>query len=489
MVSPTHHSSLTRQLVVPVVGLLLAAVLANVAFAAWLAARRSTEAVRKQQMQVATALAASRVSLSMPVLDALHRLTGSHFIVWNEASSVRGLSTLTPDSLNLIDNARIASGIAVAAITVGTQRYQIGVVRSQGVRPETVLVLTPRDALVGTTLDAVWPVLAVAAATLAVLIPLGMRTTGTLARRIGSIERHVGRIAEGQFGERLVEARAQHTWPHPEPTDEIGRLVIGVNRMSTMLGELRTSLVAGERQRLLGQLAAGFAHELRNAITGARLAIDLHRRRCPMTASAQEAHTRLLDSPPDESLAVAIRQLGIVEEEVRGLLALGKKTEAKPSVLSVDTLLTEVRDLTSPRCEHAGVQLHCEHPMGLEVFGRHDTLRAAMVNLALNGIDAAGHGGTVWLSGTALLSGAGSQEHVALAVVDTGPGPPEAIREALCDPFVTGKMEGIGLGLTVAKTVAEEHGGTLEWDRVNDRTRFTILLPRSGEGASHWECA
>ncbi|MEI6037669.1 MAG: hypothetical protein WCQ91_07080, partial [Planctomycetota bacterium] len=143
MVSPTHHSSLTRQLVVPVVGLLLAAVLANVAFAAWLAARRSTEAVRKQQMQVATALAASRVSLSMPVLDALHRLTGSHFIVWNEASSVRGLSTLTPDSLNSIDNARIASGIAVAAITVGTQRYQIGVVRSQGVRPETVLVLTP----------------------------------------------------------------------------------------------------------------------------------------------------------------------------------------------------------------------------------------------------------------------------------------------------------------------------------------------------------
>ena len=93
------------------------------------------------------------------------------------------------------------------------------------------------------------------------------------------------------------------------------------------------------------------------------------------------------------------------------------------------------------------------------------------------------------LLGTALLSGAGSQERVALAVVDTGPGPPEAIREALCDPFVTGKMEGIGLGLTVAKTVAEEHGGTLEWDRVNDRTRFTILLPRSGEDASHWECA
>jgi hypothetical protein len=95
----------------------------------------------------------------------------------------------------------------------------------------------------------------------------------------------------------------------------------------------------------------------------------------------------------------------------------------------------------------------------------------------------------VWLSATAIVSGTRSQECVALAVVDTGPGPPEAIRESLCDPFVTGKMEGIGLGLTVAKTVAEEHGGTLEWDRVNGCTRFTILLPSSSEGASQSECA
>mgnify|MGYP003332257525 CR=1 FL=1 len=68
---PSRHQSLTRQLVWPVVGLLLAAVLANVGFSAWLAARRSADAARAARDQVADTLTASRVSLSIPVLDAL----------------------------------------------------------------------------------------------------------------------------------------------------------------------------------------------------------------------------------------------------------------------------------------------------------------------------------------------------------------------------------------------------------------------------------
>ena len=464
---PPHRSSLTRQLVLPVVMLLLAAVLANVAGAAWLAARRSAEAARRQQAQVAAALAASRVALSMPVLDALHRLTGSHFIVWNEAARSHGISTFPAETLATLGADSIAAGIAARALDVGGQRHQIGVARSEGVRPEAVLVLSPQRAILATTLEGTWPVLAVAAATLAVLVPLGLRTTGVLARRIGAVERHVGRIAEGEFGTQLVDPAGRAG----AAGDELSRLVGGVNRMSATLGDLRASLVAGERQRLLGQLAAGFAHELRNATTGARLAIDLHRRRCPQEPSV---------AAEDDSLQVAVRQLAILEEEVRGLLALGKPTEALRGLLSVDQLLGDVRDLTAPRCEHAGVHMDCELPTGLTVVGRHDSLRAALVNLALNGIDAAGRDGRVRLRGTA------TGNRVELAVEDTGPGPPEAIRAALGEPFVTGKPEGIGLGLTVARAVAEEHGGSLDWDRAHGRTRFAISLPaqRLGELAA-----
>jgi len=448
-----HGSSLVRQLVTPVVLLVLVAVLANMAFAAWLAARRSVAAARTVQEQVAATLDASRVSLSQPVLDALSRLTGSHFVVWNMATGTAGFSTLPADTPATEVGAATTKSVGDVA-TIAGRSYRIGRARSGSIRPETVLVLTPVEALARTTFDAIWPVLAVAAATLAVLVPLGLRTTGRLATRIGAVERHVGRIAAGEFG---------HTLAAHGTDDEIGRLVGGVNRMSTTLDTLRATLVAGERQRLLGQLAAGFAHELRNAITGARLAIDLHRRRCGTARTA--------GGGPDESLDVAVRQLDILEEEVRGLLALGRPPATEPVPLEIDPLYGEVRDLTGPRCAHAGVQFECERESGVSVVGRRDALRAALVNLVLNAIDAAGRGGNVRL----FVREADGQ--TSLVVEDDGPGPPQHLRDTLHEPFVTGKPEWIGLGLAVAKAVAEEHGGRLDWSAAEGRTRFAIRLP------------
>ena len=62
-------------------------------------------------------------------------------------------------------------------------------------------------------------------------------------------------------------------------------------------------------------------------------------------------------------------------------------------------------------------------------------------------------------------------------VEDDGPGPPPELGTALAEPFVTGKQEGVGLGLAVARAVAEQHGGMLAWRRAGGLTRFTIALP------------
>ncbi|NBW95827.1 MAG: sensor histidine kinase [Planctomycetia bacterium] len=130
-----------------------------------------------------------------------------------------------------------------------------------------------------------------------------------------------------------------------------------------------------------------------------------------------------------------------------------------------------VRDLTAPRCDHAGVRLECGGPTGITLVGRSESLRAALVNLALNAIEAAGRGGDV------RLCVATSGDGVELVVEDSGPGPAEAIRATLGEPFVTSKREGIGLGLAIAKEVAEQHGGSLAWGRSGNRTRFAIVLP------------
>ena len=115
MSTPSRHLSLAQQLVLPVVGLVLAAVLANVGFSAWLAARRSAEATRVAQQQVADALRASRVSLSAAVLDALHRLTGSHFLIWEESTRQIGLATLPPETLAAVQGDALAAAIRSAA--------------------------------------------------------------------------------------------------------------------------------------------------------------------------------------------------------------------------------------------------------------------------------------------------------------------------------------------------------------------------------------
>lgn len=445
--------SLAGRLVAPVVVLVLTAVAANVGFTAWWAMRQESLAARQRREQVADTLTQSRVAVSAPILAALHRLTGDHYVVWDVANETPGLATLPVSSAAA---ALLKQGLVSGAVVLDTLPYRVGTVRAAGVRPETVLVLSPRESVARATWNRVWPILIVAAGTLAVLVPLGLRMTSRIATRLGDIDRHVARIADGDFGSVLSKRP-----PGDEP-DEIFRLVAGVSRMSQTLAGQRDSLLAGERQRLLGQMAAGFAHEVRNAVTGARLAVDLHRRRC---------HGAETVGKDDTSLDVAIRQLDVLEEEVRGLLMLGRPEEAAMTTFSAAGLIHEVCDLVGPRCSHAGTQIMYQADRDLVVTGRRETIRSALVNLTLNGIAAAGVAGSVHVWAVADADG------IRIGVDDTGPGPAAAIRDAMHEPFVTSKPEGIGLGLAVARTVAESHGGRLEWSRHGDSTRFVLVIP------------
>ena len=471
---------LARQLLLPVVGLLVAGVLANVGFAAWLAARRHSEDIALRQRQVADTLSSSRVALSPAVLTALHQLTGDHFVVWQQQTV---LSTFAEANQPDLDTSLIRllatappQDDRLGSVRVAETTYSVAAVRAAGSRPETVLVLSPTTGFSRALLDAIWPVLAVAAVTLAVLVPVGVHTTDRLGNRIGRIERHVTRIADGDFGRTLGDDEQQAGYD-----DEISRLVASVNSMSTALAELRDSLAAGERQRLLGQLAAGFAHEFRNGLTGARLAIDLHCTRCTTASN---------DASNDESLVVARRQLDIMEEEVHGLLALGRSTDSPRQLLPLEVLLDEVRELVDPRATHAGVRLTVASAAGGVVRGRRESLRAAVANLAINAIDAASAipasagplaampPGSVQIWAERLASAAG-ESMVAVMVEDSGSGPSSELSMSMFDPFVTGKPEGVGIGLALVKMVADEHGGTVAFARVAGRTRFTLTLPEA----------
>src|SRR5690606_29026081 len=110
--------------------------------------------------------------------------------------------------------------------------------------------------------------------------------------RVGQLRDQFARIAGGDFAPAEVRP----------PDDEFADLTAAANALSGQLGELQMTVRQTERVRLLAQLAGGLAHQLRNSATGARLAIQLHRKRCPDEGG--------------ETLAVALRELELIEEQV-----------------------------------------------------------------------------------------------------------------------------------------------------------------------------
>jgi signal transduction histidine kinase len=90
-----------------------------------------------------------------------------------------------------------------------------------------------------------------------------------------------------------------------------------------------------------------------------------------------------------------------------------------------------------------------------------------------NAIEAAGLQGWVEI----VLRHEAEQKQLVLEVSDSGPGPPPEVSPRLFEPFVTGKPEGVGLGLAVARQVAEAHRGRIAWHHDERGTCFRIEIP------------
>jgi signal transduction histidine kinase len=98
-------------------------------------------------------------------------------------------------------------------------------------------------------------------------------------------------------------------------------------------------------------------------------------------------------------------------------------------------------------------------------------MRRAIDNLVLNAIEAAPAGSRI------LISARREAETLVLAVHDEGAGPPASIRDHLFEPFVTGRADGTGLGLSVVREVAAAHGGTARLAETPAGTTFEIVVP------------
>ncbi len=449
---------LRYQILFPFAGVMLAVVVGVSLLDAVLAARRSQRQIERQLGEVAHTLQEATFPLTDAVLKQTRGLSGAEFLLLDARGQVRAAS-LQGVPPGAIPPASDGNGDfrLNRPVRLGDRDYlhtSVGIApRGTSSEAMELHILYPRDFLSLARWEAAYPPLVVGSLLLVVVVALAFAIAGRLSRPILELRRQLSRLVQGDFQPLLV----------PQRNDELRDLIGSVNSLGDQLFELRRVIKRSERLSLLGQLSGGLAHQLRNTVTGARIAVQLHRRHC------QRAD--------DDSLEVALRQLAMTEAHLQRFLTAGQPTAPRRAPCDLAGVIADVAALVAPACGHRNVDLRLPEAGELgQLFADAEQLRQLLMNLVLNAIEAAGPGGWV------CIEAARGGESLRVRVRDSGPGPDALLAGRLFEPFVTGKPEGIGLGLTVARQIVEAHGGTIRYIQ-DGPTCFEVTLPGEGDGA------
>jgi signal transduction histidine kinase len=225
-----------------------------------------------------------------------------------------------------------------------------------------------------------------------------------------------------------------------------------------------------ERMAMLGEMAAGVAHEIRNPIHGLLNCCSLLREK---TRSADESGE--LFSLLEEGL----RRVSSISDR---LLRLSQAGDMRRGSVDLEAVVRSTVDLVreTARKKNIAVEIRTQESVPV-IEGDADRLAEAVLNLLNNSLDACLGGGTITVS----LERAGDPwGGVKLAVRDTGEGIPSEVLPRIFDVFFTTKAigQGSGLGLALVQETVRLHGGTVEvMSAPGEGTEVTILLP-SKEG-------
>lgn len=225
----------------------------------------------------------------------------------------------------------------------------------------------------------------------------------------------------------------------------------------------RTRVAYGRAERLaaVGGMAAMVAHEVRNPLGILRGQVELARERLPVEAPPRERERF------DEMLAEIDRLNRITQE----FLALARDLPIEPAPVDLAALVRAIVDDAKTAAKEATIEVAA--PDALEVSADAGKLRQAILNLVLNAVQVGGASVTVRVE----VARAGARARITVA--DDGPGVPAELAPTLFEPFVGSRKGGSGLGLAVARRIAERHDGTLVLESTPGErgARFSIYLP------------
>jgi len=237
-----------------------------------------------------------------------------------------------------------------------------------------------------------------------------------------------------------------------------------IQKTTADLRKTEAQLIRSEKLVALGELAAGIAHEIRNPLTSINILIQSLTENFP----SESAHR--------EDLQVIEEEIRRINEIVDQFLRFAKPASPLLEKTNLIPIFEEILQLLRPQIERGKIKVKKEFEPLPFITADKEQMKQVILNLLLNAVQAMPNGGHLSLRGQV-----SEKDHwVTLSIQDSGIGIPSEDMNKLFDPFFSTKEGGVGLGLSIAHRIVEEHHGKIEVESTPGKgTLLTVWLPIS----------
>ena len=240
------------------------------------------------------------------------------------------------------------------------------------------------------------------------------------------------------------------------------RLYNNAQQAYVHLQQTQNQLIKTEKMAAIGQMAAAISHDLRNPLTGIKMATYY------LSSKLDKSETEINNILQDIEL-----EIDYASNVVTNILTYSRPTELIYDWTDINKVIEDTMHFVNLKNRDKGIELVKDYDPNIrEVLLDNKKIKQVIVNLFSNAMQAMPKGGILKVKTEQ------AQDSIRIIISDTGTGIDKAVIERIFTPFFTTKARGVGLGLSIVYNIIQKHGGAVDVESgIGQGTVFTISLP------------